>query len=328
MASLMWSACCGSGARCPSTLQSSWRCKLPPDRCAGSVQDAACCWMALLYPSAPAQAWFVLGRIAAFTTRSACTCACAQHSTAECHWTHAEPNVRTLMGSRDVCTCRCIMLCADHGPCVSGAHNAIVTSRAGKDLVSCLVSGLLTIGPRFGGAIDDAARYAPCAGSTVIAWIDLYALPAARLISTIITVLGCRLSDNLGAVAFSAASPCCLHLRQLSWHSQQVCPNDDTCSRYLIEHVCVCQVLQGCSRKAARPSSVCGGPEETGQARAWHWSPHQIKGQQRRTCGAAAAVCAQGEAVSACMGSSPACAWCGMRLSSTPPANRQPTTVL
>lgn len=53
----------------------------------------------------------------------------------------------------------CVMLCADHGPCVSGAHNAIVTSRAGKDLVSCLVSGLLTIGPRFGGAIDDAARY-------------------------------------------------------------------------------------------------------------------------------------------------------------------------
>ncbi len=54
----------------------------------------------------------------------------------------------------------CIMLCADHGPCVSGAHNAIVTSRAGKDIVSCLVSGLLTIGPRFGGAIDDAARCA------------------------------------------------------------------------------------------------------------------------------------------------------------------------
>lgn len=53
----------------------------------------------------------------------------------------------------------CVVLCADHGPCVSGAHNAIVTSRAGKDLVSCLVSGLLTIGPRFGGAVDDAARY-------------------------------------------------------------------------------------------------------------------------------------------------------------------------
>lgn len=53
----------------------------------------------------------------------------------------------------------CLMMCADHGPCVSGAHNAIVTSRAGKDIVSCLVSGLLTIGPRFGGAIDDAARF-------------------------------------------------------------------------------------------------------------------------------------------------------------------------
>ena len=44
-------------------------------------------------------------------------------------------------------------------PPLAGAHNAIVTSRAGKDLISCLVSGLLTIGPRFGGAIDDAARY-------------------------------------------------------------------------------------------------------------------------------------------------------------------------
>ncbi|KAH0923589.1 hypothetical protein HID58_023607, partial [Brassica napus] len=32
----------------------------------------------------------------------------------------------------------CVMLCADHGPCVSGAHNTIVTARAGKDLVSSL----------------------------------------------------------------------------------------------------------------------------------------------------------------------------------------------
>lgn len=39
----------------------------------------------------------------------------------------------------------CIMLCADHGPCVSGAHNTIVTARAGKDLVSSLVSGMLEI---------------------------------------------------------------------------------------------------------------------------------------------------------------------------------------
>lgn len=38
------------------------------------------------------------------------------------------------------------MMCADHGPCVSGAHNAIVASRAGKDIVSSLCSGLLTIG--------------------------------------------------------------------------------------------------------------------------------------------------------------------------------------
>ena len=48
---------------------------------------------------------------------------------------------------------------ADHGPAVSGAHNAKVTARAGKDVVSSLVTGLLTIGPRFGGAIDDAAKY-------------------------------------------------------------------------------------------------------------------------------------------------------------------------
>ncbi|XP_014519755.1 ATP-citrate synthase beta chain protein 1-like isoform X2 [Vigna radiata var. radiata] len=34
-----------------------------------------------------------------------------------------------------------------------------LTARAGKDLVSCLVSGLLTIGPRFGGANDDAVWY-------------------------------------------------------------------------------------------------------------------------------------------------------------------------
>ena len=37
------------------------------------------------------------------------------------------------------------MVSADHGPAVSGAHNTIVTARAGKDLVSSLVSGLLTI---------------------------------------------------------------------------------------------------------------------------------------------------------------------------------------
>lgn len=55
-----------------------------------------------------------------------------------------------------MCTCRlppwcvkffelCLMVTADHGPAVSGAHNTIVCARAGKDLVSCLSSGLLTI---------------------------------------------------------------------------------------------------------------------------------------------------------------------------------------
>ncbi|KAF5272799.1 hypothetical protein FQA39_LY07826 [Lamprigera yunnana] len=52
----------------------------------------------------------------------------------------------------------CLMVTADHGPAVSGAHNTIVCARAGKDLVSSLVSGLLTIGDRFGGALDGAAR--------------------------------------------------------------------------------------------------------------------------------------------------------------------------
>merc|ERR1712039_73487 len=52
----------------------------------------------------------------------------------------------------------CLTICADHGPAVSGAHNTVVCARAGKDLVSSLCSGLLTIGPRFGGALDDAAK--------------------------------------------------------------------------------------------------------------------------------------------------------------------------
>ncbi len=51
-----------------------------------------------------------------------------------------------------------IMVTADHGPAVAGAHNAIVAARAGKDLMSSVASGILTIGPRFGGAIDGAAQ--------------------------------------------------------------------------------------------------------------------------------------------------------------------------
>ena len=52
----------------------------------------------------------------------------------------------------------CLIVTADHGPAVSGAHNTIVAARAGKDLVSSLASGLLTIGPRFGGALNAAAE--------------------------------------------------------------------------------------------------------------------------------------------------------------------------
>lgn len=50
------------------------------------------------------------------------------------------------------------MLSIDHGPQVSGALNTIVTARAGKGVVDSLAAGLLTIGPRFGGAITDAAH--------------------------------------------------------------------------------------------------------------------------------------------------------------------------
>jgi ATP citrate (pro-S)-lyase len=51
----------------------------------------------------------------------------------------------------------CLRLLVDHGPYVSGAVNTMITARAGRDLVSALSSGLLTIGPRFGGAINQAA---------------------------------------------------------------------------------------------------------------------------------------------------------------------------
>lgn len=50
-----------------------------------------------------------------------------------------------------------LRLLVDHGPYVSGAVNTIITARAGRDLVSSLSAGLLTIGPRFGGAINQAA---------------------------------------------------------------------------------------------------------------------------------------------------------------------------
>lgn len=49
-------------------------------------------------------------------------------------------------------------LLVDHGPQVSGAVNTMVTARAGMDLPAALSSGILTVGPRFGGAIDQSAK--------------------------------------------------------------------------------------------------------------------------------------------------------------------------
>ena len=49
------------------------------------------------------------------------------------------------------------LLSIDHGPQVSGALNTIVTARAGKNLLDSLATGLLTVGPRFGGAVSGAA---------------------------------------------------------------------------------------------------------------------------------------------------------------------------
>lgn len=46
----------------------------------------------------------------------------------------------------------------DHGPHVSGALNSMITTRAGRDMSSALASGVLTVGDRFGGAINGAAK--------------------------------------------------------------------------------------------------------------------------------------------------------------------------
>ena len=46
----------------------------------------------------------------------------------------------------------------DHGPHVSGAVNTMVTTRAGKDMSASLATGVLTVGDRFGGAINGAAK--------------------------------------------------------------------------------------------------------------------------------------------------------------------------
>ncbi|MBI4827765.1 MAG: ATP citrate lyase [Nitrospinae bacterium] len=54
---------------------------------------------------------------------------------------------------------RIIMLSADHGPCVSGALTAIIASCAGIPMAQSVAAGMIMIGPRFGGAITDAAKY-------------------------------------------------------------------------------------------------------------------------------------------------------------------------
>lgn len=46
----------------------------------------------------------------------------------------------------------------DHGPHVSGAVNTIITTRAGRDMGSALATGILTIGDRFGGAMNNAGK--------------------------------------------------------------------------------------------------------------------------------------------------------------------------
>lgn len=54
---------------------------------------------------------------------------------------------------------RIIMLSADHGPCVSGAFATIIAACAGIGLSQSVAAGLIMIGPRFGGAVTDAAKY-------------------------------------------------------------------------------------------------------------------------------------------------------------------------
>ena len=50
------------------------------------------------------------------------------------------------------------LLSIDHGPQVSGALTTIIAARAGKGLVDSLTAGLMTVGPRFGGAVSAAAN--------------------------------------------------------------------------------------------------------------------------------------------------------------------------
>lgn len=69
----------------------------------------------------------------------------------------------TLLGKENISptlesfTDSAFSILVDHGAEVSGAVNTMVTARAGKDMSSSVASGILTIGDRFGGAVNDAA---------------------------------------------------------------------------------------------------------------------------------------------------------------------------
>lgn len=51
-----------------------------------------------------------------------------------------------------------VVMLADKGPCDCAAHSSIVASRAGRDVVSALCAGLLSMSPLCGAGADDAAR--------------------------------------------------------------------------------------------------------------------------------------------------------------------------
>ena len=65
-----------------------------------------------------------------------------------------KPSSRKLVDFFDMT----LKILVDHGPQVSGAVNTMITARAGKDITAALATGILTIGPRFGGAINKAAE--------------------------------------------------------------------------------------------------------------------------------------------------------------------------
>mgnify|MGYP001024457270 CR=1 FL=1 len=76
----------------------------------------------------------------------------------------AQQITTALLGKRPLSTLtpelvkQIFLLSVDHGPQVSGALTTIITARAGKGVVDSLAAGLMTVGPRFGGAVSDAAN--------------------------------------------------------------------------------------------------------------------------------------------------------------------------